>query len=131
MQLDRTHFHAGIAFASLLLILLRGLSSQAATPLLEAKELFPATTNRYYHIPGLVITRQGSVLAYAERDRELREDLDALAQLGGPATSRGIGKLLAKAASVPSLSSFVVLREPGGSSVVWTVERVGFKPTKT
>jgi sialidase-1 len=67
LQFDLRHFRPGIAFASLLLVLLRGLSSEAAIPFLESKELFPATTNHYYHIPGLVITRQGSVLAYAER----------------------------------------------------------------
>jgi len=38
---------------------------RAATPFLETNDLFVAAPGDYYHIPGLVVTSKGTVLAYA------------------------------------------------------------------
>lgn len=42
-----------------------GWSVHAAAPFLESSDLFVAAPGDYYHIPGLVVTSKGTVLAYA------------------------------------------------------------------
>lgn len=42
-----------------------GMSACAGEPAFEKEPLFTATDTNYYHIPGLVVTARGTVLAYA------------------------------------------------------------------
>ena len=42
-----------------------GFSLEAAAPFLDTSDLFVAAPGDYYHIPGLVVTSKGTVLAYA------------------------------------------------------------------
>ncbi len=62
-----------------LLLLLAGLSN-AAEPQLSQQDLFTRDTDGYalYRIPGLVVTRRGTVLAYCEARRTGRTDWDTI-----------------------------------------------------
>lgn len=53
---------------------------RAESPLLEKSDLFTAGADAYavYRIPGLVVTRQGSVLAYCEARRTGKTDWDTI-----------------------------------------------------
>jgi sialidase-1 len=41
-------------------------SAEAAKPFFEKQQIFPPSGTHYYHIPGLVVTAKGTVLAYCE-----------------------------------------------------------------
>ena len=55
-------------------------AANAAEPLLQKIDLFEANTDAYalYRIPGLVVTRSGTVLAYCEARRTGKSDWDAI-----------------------------------------------------
>ena len=72
------------AFTRLLcaLALLAGMASQshAAAPLLEKVDIFEAGKDGYalYRIPGIVVTKKGTVLAYCEARRTGKSDWDTI-----------------------------------------------------
>src|SRR5215472_16017838 len=43
-------------------------------PFFQTQEIFTPTSTNYYHIPGLVVTAKGTVLAYAARRDVLATD---------------------------------------------------------
>ena len=55
-------------------------AASAAEPLLERIDLFEANTDGYalYRIPGIVVTKQGTVLAYCEARRTGKSDWDTI-----------------------------------------------------
>lgn len=70
------------AFTRLLcaLALLAGMASHAAAPLLEKVDIFEAGKDGYalYRIPGIVVTKKGTVLAYCEARRTGKSDWDTI-----------------------------------------------------
>ena len=74
-------FHARRWFcASLLLVLCLAEAGFSAEPLLEKLDLFEAGKEDYvlYRIPGLVVTKTGTVLAYCEARRTGKSDWDTI-----------------------------------------------------
>src|SRR4051794_15171543 len=55
-------------------------SASAAAPSFDQKDLFEAETGGYahYRIPGLVVTKNGTVLAYCEARKAVRSDWGAI-----------------------------------------------------
>lgn len=81
-KLPRRHFVAALGGASLtgLGLKLPAASSANAAPMFEKLELFAAGSNGYasYRIPGLIVTRRGTLLAYCEARRTGKGDWDAI-----------------------------------------------------
>jgi sialidase-1 len=61
-------------------LLIAASAAHAAAPLLEKVDLFEAGTNGYalYRIPGIVVTKRGTVLAYCEARRTGKSDWDTI-----------------------------------------------------
>ena len=79
-QLTRREFAATVGGTALAGLNLSYVSSAATTPIFEKLDLFAANSNGYasYRIPGLIITRRGTLLAYAEARRTGKGDWDAI-----------------------------------------------------
>ena len=66
-------------FAAALLLTLTATAAHAAEPYLEKTVLFERDSGGYmlYRIPGIVVTRTGTILAYAEARKSDRSDWHA------------------------------------------------------
>lgn len=77
---SRRAFVAAACGATLAGLPLADARRTGALPVLEKLDLFAANSNGYasYRIPGLIVTRRGTLLAYAEARRTGRGDWDAI-----------------------------------------------------
>lgn len=74
-SLNLYHFRSMMNLKSLLLLpLLSAASVRAAEPFIEKMDLFKAGEGGYklYHIPGVLVTAKGSILAWCEARKKRR-----------------------------------------------------------
>jgi sialidase-1 len=101
---------AQIIFRFFLLTLLAGSACLGAEPSFHQEPLFVATKARYYHIPGLVVTAKGTVLAYAEsRDNRGKDWCDIHVELRR-STNGGISFDAARQITHPDPSIHAIVR---------------------